>query len=418
MTDELNPPDETLALDGGKPVRAEPLSPWPCFDEALIEAAAKVLRSNKVNYWTGEECRLFEQEYAQAIGAKHAIALTNGTVALELALHGLGIGPGDEVIVPNRTSIASASCAVMCGANPVVADVDRDSQTLTAETVQAVITPRTKAIVAVHLAGWPCDLDPIMSLARKHDVKVVEDCAQAHHARYKGRRVGTIGDAGAFSFCQDKIMTTGGEGGLMTTNDTALWDRCWSFKDHGKNRSAVAQPHQPHQFRWLHHSFGTNWRLTEMQAAMGRIMLRRLPEWVEARRANAARLDAALATVEGLRIPKAPEHIYHSYYMYYAFVRPEMMRSGWSRDRILQCLHAEGIPCGPGSCGEISLEQAFDGRRPSERLPTSRELGETSLMFMVHPTLKTSEINETARAIRKVMRVATICLGPSAHRAA
>ncbi len=398
-----------LALEGGQPVRCGALSPWPSFDEEIIEASSKVLRTNKVNYWTGEEGKLFEREYAEAIGSKHAIALTNGTVALELALYGLGIGPGDEVIVPSRTFIASASCAVMRGATPVVADVDRNSQTLTADTIRAVMTPRTKAIVAVHLAGWPCELDPIVDLARTHGIKVIEDCAQAHHAMYKGRHVGTIGDVGAFSFCQDKIMTTGGEGGLMTTDDSELFDKCWSFKDHGKSQSAIQRPHEPHLFRWLHESFGTNWRLTEMQSAMGRVLLRRLPEWVEARRQNAATLTSALKSIHSLRIPVAPDHMSHSYYKYYAFVRPTSLKVGWTRDRIVQNLQAEGIPCGPGSCSEIYLEKAFDGPglRPTVRLPVARELGETSLMFMVHPSLMATEIEATSSAIKKVLNAAT-----------
>lgn len=409
MHNSPNHVNQVLALEGGTPVRSGALSTWPYFDEELIEAASKVLRSNKVNYWTGDEGKLFEQEYAAAIGSKHAIALTNGTVALELALYGLGIGQGDEVIVPSRTFIASASCAVMRGATPVVTDVDRNSQTLTADTIRAVMTPRTKAIVAVHLAGWPCDLDPIMELAQTHGIKVIEDCAQAHHALYKGRHVGSIGDVGAFSFCQDKIMTTGGEGGLMVTNDRDLWDKCWSLKDHGKSLEAIKRPHEPHLFRWLHQSFGTNWRLTEMQSAMGRIMLRRLPEWVAARRRNAATLTAALSSIPSLRVPLAPAHSSHSYYKFYAFVRPDHLQSGWTRDRIIQNLQAEGIPCGPGSCSEIYLENAFStpGLRPSERLPVARELGETSVMFMVHPTLTAKEIDDTIKAVKKVMGAAS-----------
>ena len=396
------------------------MSPWPFFDDELIDASSRVLRSNKVNYWTGEEGKLFEQEYAQAIGVNHAIALTNGTVALELALYGFGIGAGDEVIVPSRTFIASASCAVMRGAKPVVVDVDRDSQTLTLETIRPAVTPRTKAIIAVHLAGWPCDLDPIIEFAHSRGIKVIEDCAQAHHALYKGRQIGSIGDAAAFSFCQDKIITTGGEGGLMTTNDRALWNKCWSLKDHGKSFEALQKPHQPHLFRWLHESFGTNWRLTEMQSAMGRILLRRLPQWIEARRQNAAKLTAALSAIPSIRIPVAPAHMRHSYYKYYAFVRPEMLNAGWNRDRIIQNLQAEGIPCGPGSCSEIYLEHAFDGPglRPESRFGVARELGETSLMFMVHPTLTAAEIQATADAVIKVMSYATASGSSSVRRAA
>jgi dTDP-4-amino-4,6-dideoxygalactose transaminase len=289
-----------------------------------------------------------------------------------------------------------------------VADVDRNSQTLTVDTVRAVLTKKTRAIVAVHLAGWPCDLDPILDLAHSRGIKVIEDCAQAHHALYKGKHVGTIGDVGAFSFCQDKIMTTGGEGGLMVTNDREVWDKCWSLKDHGKSLDAIQRPHEPHLFRWLHQSFGTNWRLTEMQAAMGRIMLRRLPEWIATRRRNAAELTSALSSITSLRIPLAPGHSTHSYYKYYLFVRPEWLNAGWTRDRIIQNLQAEGIPCGPGSCSEIYLENAFNqpGLRPSERLPVARELGETSIMLMVHPTLTATEIQDTITAVRKVMNAA------------
>jgi hypothetical protein len=385
------------------------MSPWPFFDDELCDASTRVLRSGKVNYWTGNEGKLFEQEYAASIGSEHAIALTNGTVALELALYGLGIGPGDEVIVPSRTFMASASCAVMRGATPVVADVDRESQNLTVETIHAVTTPRTKAIVAVHLAGWPCDLDPIMEFAESRGIKVIEDCAQAHGAMYKGRHVGSIGHVGAFSFCQDKIMTTGGEGGLMTTNDGDLWKKCWSLKDHGKSWDAVQKPHQPNTFRWLHESFGTNWRLTEMQSAMGRIMLRRLPEWVATRRRHAATLTSMLSSIGSVRIPQVPSHIAHSFYKYYVFLQPEYLQPGWNRDRIVQAIQAEGVNCGSGSCSEIYLEKAFDGPglRPDRRLPVARELGETSLMFQVHPTLSDFEIQETGSGIQKVLAVAT-----------
>jgi dTDP-4-amino-4,6-dideoxygalactose transaminase len=235
-----------------------PLAPWPSFTPEEADAVQKVLLSNKVNYWTGTEGREFEKEFAAYCGAKHAIALTNGTVALELALFALGIGPGDEVITTSRTFIASASCIVMRGATPVIADVDPVSQNVTAETIRPLITPRTRAIIAVHLAGWPCDMDPILALAREHGLKVIEDCAQCHGATYKGRPVGSLGDVAAFSFCQDKIMTTGGEGGMLTTRDTALWERAWAFKDHGKSFDAVYNRQHPPGFRWLHESFGTN----------------------------------------------------------------------------------------------------------------------------------------------------------------
>jgi len=383
-------------------------APWPYFAEDEIEAAMQVLRSGKVNYWTGQEGQQFEAEFAAFTSCKYAVALANGTVALEGALKALGVGPGDEVITTPRTFIASASCAVMLGARPVFADVDRASQNITAESVRSILTPRTKAIVAVHLAGWPCEMDDIVSLAHERGIKVVEDCAQAHGATYKGRPVGSLGDVAAFSFCQDKIMTTAGEGGMVTTNSAESWNTMWSLKDHGKSYKAVYEEESAPGFRWLHESFGTNWRLTEIQSAIGRVQLRKLPGWVEKRRQHAAMLSACFAELPGLRVTSPPKHIEHAYYKYYAFIRPEALRPEWTRDRVIEAINAEGIPCFSGSCSEIYLEKAFPPAwRPRERLAIARELGETSLMFLVHPTLTEEYIHATCKAVQKVMSAAT-----------
>lgn len=399
----------TLAIDGGKPIRTTPFPAWPDFAEDEIEVVNEVLRSGKVNYWTGQEGRLFEREFADFTGCRYAVALANGTVALELALYALGIGPGDEVIVTSRTFIASASCTVMRGATPVMADVDPVSQNITAETIAAVLTPRTKAIITVHLAGWPCDMDPILALAREKGVFVIEDCAQAHGATYKGRPVGSMGDVAAFSFCQDKIMTTGGEGGMLTTNSKEIWEKAWSFKDHGKSYNAVYNQQHPVGFRWVHESFGTNWRLTEMQSAIGRVVLRKLPNWVETRRRHAAILTERFLNHSALRVTPVPESVEHAYYKYYTFIRPEALKKGWDRDRIMTAICAEGIHCFSGSCSEIYLEKAFEkeGLRPPERLKVAKELGETSLMFLVHPTLDECDLYDTCLAVQKVFYFAT-----------
>jgi dTDP-4-amino-4,6-dideoxygalactose transaminase len=397
-----------LAIDGGKPTVDKALPQWPQFAPDEIEAASAVLASGKVNYWTGEEGRNLEREYASYVGTQHAIAVANGTVALELALHAFGIGAGDEVIVPSRTFIASASCVVMCGAVPVIADIDLISGNLTAETVAPLVTRRTKAIIAVHVAGWPCNMDPIMELARTCGIKVIEDCAQAHGATYKGRPVGSIGDIGAFSFCQDKILSTGGEGGLVTTDDERFWNLAWSFKDHGKSFDAVYNREHSPGFRWLHESFGTNWRLTEMQSAIGRVLLRKLPERVQLRRRNAAILDQEFSQIPALRVVIPPSDFGHSYYKYYVYVRPELLREGWNRDRLMAAINAEGVPCSSGICSEIYLEKAFPPvMRPVRRLANAAKLSETSLMFLVHPTLSVGQISNIAAAVRKVLRVAT-----------
>ncbi len=400
-----------------------PFSPWPSFTPEEADAVQRVVMSNKVNYWTGTETREFEKEFAAWSGVSHAVALANGTLALDVALKALGVGPGDEVVVTPRTFIASISCVVNAGAVPVFADVEADSGNISARTIAAVLSPRTKAVVCVHLAGWPCDMDPIMALAAQHDLKVIEDCAQAHGARYKGRPVGSIGHVGAWSFCQDKIMTTGGEGGMVTTNDEALWRAMWSFKDHGKSYEAVYERQHPPGFRWLHESFGTNWRMLEMQAVIGRIQLRRMADWTRQRQANAARLSQVLVPFAGedgaVRLPafgcaSCPGHCgaagcEHAQYKFYAYVRPENLATGWSRDRMIEAINAEGVPCYQGSCSEVYLEKAFDdtGWRPQDRLPVAKTLGETSIMFLVHPTLTDSELAKTCEVIKTVMTEAS-----------
>ena len=455
-----------------------PFSPWPVFEADEQEAALRPLVTGQVNYWTGQEGCQFEKEFASYVGRQHGIALANGTLALELALVAAGIGPGHEVITTCRTFIASASAIAMRGATPVVCDVDPVSQNMTAESIRAVCTQRTKAVICVHLAGWPCDMDPILQLAAEKGLWVIEDCAQAHGAQYRGRPVGSLGHMGAFSFCQDKIMTTGGEGGMLVLDDMKLWKRAWAFKDHGKSWDAVYERDHPPGFRWLHETFGTNWRMTEMQAAIGRVHLSKLDRWVARRREHAARLTEAFRELPGLRVTEPEDDFFHAYYKYYVFVRPEELAPGWDRDRIMQEVSGRGVPCMSGICPEIYREKAFSyggqgeglsdvsdvsdvrdfsevsglsdlsewpngegkrrrdfsersekarkrrgGRRDlsewgdgsdwangamrelseGERLPVARELGETSLMFLVHHTLRDEEIDKTCRVMAEVM---------------
>lgn len=390
-------------------LRSKPMSPWPKFDDEQVEAVGQVLRSGKVNYWTGEHGRLFEREYADYVGCKYGIAVANGTVALELALYALGVGTGDEVITTSRTFIATVSAIVLRGANPVFADVDMDSQNITLESIKKVVTPKTKVIIAVHLAGWPCVMNEIMAFAAQRGIKIIEDCAQAHGATYHGQQVGSLGHIAAFSFCQDKIMTTGGEGGMVTTNDKELWSKMWAYKDHGKSWDIVHKQEHPPGFRWLHDSIGTNWRMTEMQAVLGRIQLKRLATWTEHRLANANKIWDTARQYTALRVPEVPDNIGHAAYKCYVFVEAEMLKPEWNRDRVMDEINALGIPCFSGSCSEVYLERAFDGTGfiPSQRLPIAKELGETALMFLVHPTLSDDEISQTCAAISSVMLRAT-----------
>ncbi|ELJ8583221.1 DegT/DnrJ/EryC1/StrS aminotransferase family protein [Vibrio cholerae] len=386
-----------------------PFSPWPSFTQEEADAVSHVLLSNKVNYWTGNECREFEKEFATWAGCEYAIALGNGTLALDVALKVLGVGVGDEVITTSRTFLASASAIVTAGANPVFADVDLNSQNITAETIAAVVTEKTKAVIVVHLAGMPAEMDAIMALAAERGFYVIEDCAQAHGAKYKGRSVGTIGHIGAWSFCQDKIMTTGGEGGMVTTNDHALWSLMWSYKDHGKSYDAVYHRQHPPGFRWLHESFGTNWRMTEIQGVLGRIQLQRMNEWTAKRQCNAKKLDQAVSGLAVVRCVQVPDYIEHAEYKHYMFINPEYLKSDWSRDRIIEQINLLGVPAYQGSCSEIYLEKAFDNTpwRPAQRLSNAVILGETSLMFLVHPTLTEQEMEKSCDVIRSVLTEAT-----------
>ena len=385
-------------------------SPWPSFTQEEADAVQRVLLSNRVNYWTGTECREFEKEFAEWCGARYAVAVANGTVALDLAFKALGMGYGDEVIVTPRTFLASVSAIINAGARPVFADVDADSQNITADSITRVLSTKTKAIVCVHLAGWPCEMDEIMAIAKHYKLSVIEDCAQAHGAKYKGKPVGSIGHVGAWSFCQDKIMTIGGEGGMVTTNNPELWSKMWSYKDHGKSWESVYEKQHPPGFRWLHDTFGTNWRLTEMQGAIGRIQLKKMPDWHKKRQHNAERILQECAKFKAVRVPMPPLDIIHAWYKCYVFVKVDKLKKEWNRDRIIHEINALGVPCYSGSCSEVYLEKAFDSTdyRPGRRLPVAKELGQTSLMFLVHPTLTNQEIEETCSAISKVMDRASL----------
>lgn len=386
------------------------ISPWPNFTAEEATAVHDVITSNKVNYWTGEIGWNFEKDFASWAGTSHAVALANGTLALDLALTGLGIGPGDEVIVTPRTFIASVSSVVSAGAIPVFADVDRDSGNITPASIAAVITDKTRAIIPVHLGGWPCDMIGIMELAKNHGLLVIEDCAQAHGGKIGDQMVGSLGHVGAWSFCQDKIMTTGGEGGMVTTNDGDLWNKMWSYKDHGKSWDAVYKREHPPGFRWLHESFGTNWRMLEIQAVIGRIQLTQMNEWTALRTRNARALREVLRIFpEAVRSP-SPDYDYtHAYYRQYGYIISDGLKNGWTRDRIIEDIVAQGYPAFQGSCSEVYLEKAFDGTgwRPTERLPVARELGETSIMFLTHPTITELQLEGYCEAVRLSFEKAT-----------
>lgn len=388
-------------------------APWPTFDEEQVDAVARVLRSGKVNYWTGNEGRSFERDFAEYLGLEHAVFVANGTLALELAIQALDLPPGSEVITTPRTYIASSSSIVRSGLRPVFVDIDPESGNVTPESIEAAVTPDTSAVLVVHLGGWPADMPGIRSVCDRHNLRLIEDCAQAHGAMIGDRHVGTFGDVAAWSFCQDKIISTGGEGGMIATNSDALWRRIWAAKDIGRSYEAVYEREHPPGFRWLHESFGTNARGTEMQAAIGRIQYRRLAQWREERTVNATALAGQLAQLPGVHVPLPAEGLTGAYYRLYAYLDLGMLGQGWTRDDVIEWItRTHQVPVFSGSCSEIYREKAFSdaGLAPREPLPTAARMTDTSLAFLVHPGLTTTDMALVGNAVADA--VTGVCLEP------
>ncbi len=373
---------------------------WPKYSSEEINAVVKVLSSGKGNYWAGQEGKLFEKEFSKWSGAKYSVSVSNGTIALEAALKSLDIGLQDEVIVTSRTYVASASSISLIGAKPVFADVDLDSQNIDIESIKAAITKKTKAIICVHLAGWPCDMNAIMEISKAHNIYVIEDCAQAHGAKFNNKSVGTFGHVGAWSFCQDKIISTGGEGGMITTSSKKILKKILSYRDHG--RDFDIDTNNNNKFQWIRGSIGTNARLTEMQSAIGRIQLQLVDSWVETRRKNSDKIWNAARNIKGLRAPVVPSNVYHACYKCYIFVQPKLLKPKCGRNWIMDELIKRDVECFTGSCPEVYLEKAFPPT--TARMKNSKELGETSIMFKVDQTVDDRCINKIVEMLAEVMK--------------
>jgi len=381
---------------------------WPNYSKDEIDAVKDVLSSGKVNYWTGENTKSFEKEFANFCGTKYAVALSNGTVALELALKAIGIKKNDEVIVTPRSFIASVSSIVNVGAKPIFVDIDSETQNIDPKQVEYKISSKTKAIIAVHLAGLPCNMDEIMKIANQNDILVIEDCAQAHGAEYKGKSVGSIGHIGCWSFCQDKIISTGGEGGMVTTNSIFFWNKIWSYKDHGKDFNIIKNQSNKGSFNWVHSSFGSNHRMTEMQSVIGRIQLKKLKKWQDKRFKNLSLIYENAKKIDGLIVPTIPAYVKHAAYRCYLFVDHKILKEDWSRDRIIDEVKSFDVPCFSGSCPEIYLEKAFENTdlKPVNRLKNAKKVGESSIAFLTHPNLTVEELDHNCSVLRNVMRIA------------
>lgn len=385
---------------------------WPQISDEQKAAVLGVLDSGRINYWTGTECRAFEQDFADYHGVPYALSCANGTVALELALRAFGIGAGDEVIVPSRTFIATAGAVVGVGATPLICDIDPDTNCMRALDVARLLTPRTRAIIPVHLGGYPAEIDAIMSLAKQLDIVVIEDCAQAHGARLKSKLVGTLGDAGCFSFCQDKIIPLG-EGGMITFYDEDAYKRAWSYRDHGRSfdkaKDAGVGAASP-EFKWLNDSFGTNMRLGEIEGAMGRVALTNLEDFVAARNYNAKRIIEGLKgyahCLKFLSLNDEDEaaESRHAYYRLYGRIHEPALKEGWSRNRIITEINARGIPAQYGACALIGREEAFAGRDAAPYpLIGARIAHAESIAFYVHPGIEEVHLDWLIKEVSAVL---------------
>ena len=357
----------------------------------------------------------FESKFSEFTGAKHSIAVTSCTTALHLSLAALGFKAGDEAILPAFTWISTANIVEHLGGKVVFCDIDLKTFNLDVNQLESKITKKTKAILPVHLFGLSADLDSIMTIAKKYNLWTVEDAACGFGSKYKGKHVGTFGNTGCFSFHPRKAITTG-EGGMVTTNSEDLWKKMWAYRDHGKkfepDFNLKSQVQNNSSFHWPHESFGTNWRLTEMQSALGRYQIKQMPEWSRIRRANFDRISETCQIYPSIRVPEVPDNIDHACYKKFVFLRPDKLKQGWHRNRIVDEINELNVPCYSGGCPEVYREPAFKGTlfelKEYEHLPIAKNLGETSLMFLVHPTLTDLEIEKTCNVIKQVMEKASL----------
>ena len=399
---------------------------WPKFAPEVTGEVAKVLDSGRVNYWTGKIGMEFEEAFAKWSGAGFAISCTNGTAALHIALSALGVGPGDEVIVPSYTFIASSFSVVQAGAVPVFGDVTED-HTLNPKGIEALITPRTKAIVVVHLYGVVADMGAIMEIAKKHNLYVVEDCAQCIGGKYKGKTVGLIGDVGCYSFCQSKHVTTGGEGGMVITDNEDLAWECRSFRDHGYDvRTRMNMLALEEKLPYIHRRVGFNYRMTEMQSVIGLCELRRFDSWNLRRRLDYAEMyDKAFSSLKGIKaIPVNTPERQNSYWWYPILLDLDVVNIP-AKDFIKELI-GMGIPCSGILWPESYLEQAyqegvgfgeaqfpFKSREYTDPkavdyskviCPVAKSLRDQTVSLFLHPSWEPCHINKVIEAVKEVIK--------------
>ena len=376
---------------------------YPYYPPQLIYKVNKILKSGKVNYWTGNQGKIFEKEFSKYIGNKYSVAVTNGSVALEIALKALNLNKNDQVIVTPRSFIISASCVINCGLKPVFADVDHNGN-LSMEGIKKVYSNKIKAIIVVHLNGMPCELDSIIKFSKKFKIKIIEDCSQAHGAKYNKRSVGSFGDISTWSFCQDKIITTGGEGGMISTNDKKLWEKCWSHKDHGKDYYSVFYKKHKLGFKWLHENYGTNHRMTEFQAAIGRYQLKYLDSQIKKRNQIAKKVIKSLSLFwDKYNLIEKPNFDLnlniHAFYRLNFFINIKRK----DKLKLLKSLQSKNVNCNEGPCPEIYKEKVFKKLNvyPNTKLINAIKLGRKSFVYHINPFISYNKLNSDIKILKQ-----------------
>ena len=387
------------------------------YSSKQLSKVVSVLKRNKTNYWTGSECKKFEKEFSDFHNINYSIAVSNGSVALEIALKSLNLKNNDSVIVSPRSFIISASCTLNLGLNPIFADIDQNGN-LDIDSIKKVYNSSVKAIILVHLNGLPCDMDPIMNFVKKQNIILIEDCSQAHGAIYKNKMIGSFGNISTWSFCQDKIISTGGEGGMISTNSKNLYLKMWSLKDHGKNFNKVFKKKYKQGFKWLHDDLGSNYRMTEIQAAIGREQLKSLKKQIKKRNFIANLYLNSLKdyyrkfnliiepnfkckTCPIKNKKKMCNQCKHSFYRLNFFLNINKIK----RDQLICQLNNQKINCGVGSCPEIYREKVFKkyNHAPKNRLQNAKFLGEKSITFPINPYKLISKIKLEINLIKKTL---------------
>jgi perosamine synthetase len=405
-----------LAIHGGEKVRGHPMPIWPAYGKEEIEVADQVLRSGHLARQSGTWVQRFEKEYARKFGIKHAIAVSSGTAAIHVALAALGVGPGDDVIHTAHCFIGTATPTLHAGAVPIFADIDERTFNISPASIEQQITPHTKAIVPVHLNGLPADMDSILRIAREHKLFVVEDAAQAHGSEFGGKLAGTMGVFGCFSFWEDKLITTAGEGGMIVTNDDDLALQARKIHHHGEVRRD-GDYYQGERL-YYHDTLGYNYRMTEIQGAIGCVQLQRLDEYVRQRRQNAHRLTGLLSEVPGVIPPYEPENCKHVFYKY--VVRLDRRATQASSKEVVEALSAEGIPVSRRYPTPLHQQPLFTERHGQGNtsapfcwykgdlkygggLPKAERLPNDLVRLPLTPNLSNDDLVDIARGVSKVM---------------